>query len=48
MPLVSMKEMMLKGNKEGYAIGPFKLNNLEYGQAILDAAQEEQLPVIHV
>lgn len=34
MPLVSMKEMRLKGNKEGYA------------QAILEAAEKEQLPVI--
>lgn len=46
MPLVSMKEMMLKGNEEGYAIGQFNLNNLEYAQAILEAAEEEQSPVI--
>src|SRR5699024_2502886 len=46
MPLVSMKEMMLKGNEEGYAIGQFNLNNLEYAQAILQAAEEEQSPVI--
>ena len=35
MALVSMKEMMIKGKKEGYAIGQFNLNNLEYTQAIL-------------
>jgi fructose-bisphosphate aldolase class II len=46
MALVSMKEMMIKGKKEGYAIGQFNLNNLEYTQAILLAAQEEQSPVI--
>lgn len=46
MPLVSMKEMMIKGKKEGYAIGQFNLNNLEYTQAILQAAEEEQSPVI--
>ena len=46
MALVSMKEMMIKGKKEGYAIGQFNLNNLEYTQAILQAAQEEQSPVI--
>ncbi len=46
MALVSMKEMMIKGKKEGYAIGQFNLNNLEYTQAILKAAQEEQSPVI--
>lgn len=46
MALVSMKEMMIKGKKEGYAIGQFNLNNLEYAQAILQAAEEEQSPVI--
>lgn len=46
MALESMKDMMIKGKKEGYAIGQFNLNNLEYTQAILQAAQEEQSPVI--
>lgn len=46
MSLVSMKDMMIKGKKEGYAIGQFNLNNLEYTQAILEAAEEEQSPVI--
>lgn len=46
MALVSMKEMMIKGKNEGYAIGQFNLNNLEYAQAILQAAEEEQSPVI--
>lgn len=46
MALVSMKEMMIKGKKEGYAIGQFNINNLEYTQAILQAAEEEQSPVI--
>ncbi len=46
MALVSMKEMMIKAKKEGYAIGQFNINNLEYGQAILQAAEEEQSPVI--
>ncbi|WP_172371329.1 class II fructose-bisphosphate aldolase [Sporosarcina jiandibaonis] len=46
MALVSMREMMIKGKKEGYAIGQFNLNNLEYTQAILQAAEEEQSPVI--
>ena len=45
-PLVSMKEMMIKGKQEGYAIGQFNLNNLEFTQAILLAAQEENSPVI--
>ncbi|MEK4023579.1 MULTISPECIES: class II fructose-bisphosphate aldolase [Sporosarcina] len=46
MPLVSMKEMMIQGKKQGYAIGQFNLNNLEYTQAILQAAEEEKSPVI--
>ncbi|GKV69134.1 fructose-bisphosphate aldolase [Sporosarcina sp. NCCP-2716] len=46
MALESMKEMMIKGKREGYAIGQFNLNNLEYTQAILKAAQAEQSPVI--
>lgn len=46
MPLVSMKEMMIKGKQEGYAIGQFNLNNLEFTQGILQAAQEENSPVI--
>ena len=29
MALVSMKEMMIKAKKEGYAIGQFNINNLE-------------------
>lgn len=46
MALVSMKEMMIKGKNEGYAIGQFNVNNLEYAQAILQAAEEERSPVI--
>ncbi|MBO8175948.1 class II fructose-bisphosphate aldolase [Aeribacillus pallidus] len=46
MPLVSMTEMLNKAKKEGYAVGQFNLNNLEFTQAILQAAQEEKSPVI--
>ncbi|MCQ6264932.1 class II fructose-1,6-bisphosphate aldolase [Fictibacillus sp. WQ 8-8] len=46
MPLVSMKEMLEKGKAEGYAVGQFNINNLEFTQAILKAAQEEKSPVI--
>ena len=38
--------MLEKGKAEGYAVGQFNLNNLEFTQAILQAAQEEQSPVI--
>ncbi|MBD8025477.1 fructose-bisphosphate aldolase [Ureibacillus sp. Re31] len=46
MPLVSMKEMLIKAKEEGYAVGQFNINNLEFTQAILLAAEEEKSPVI--
>lgn len=46
MPLVSMKEMLNTAKDNGYAVGQFNLNNLEYAQAILEAAEEEKSPVI--
>jgi fructose-bisphosphate aldolase class II len=35
MPLVSMTEMLNKAKDEGYAVGQFNINNLEFFQAIL-------------
>ncbi|GGJ74097.1 fructose-bisphosphate aldolase class II [Anoxybacillus voinovskiensis] len=46
MPLVSMKEMLDKALAEKYAVGQFNINNLEWTQAILAAAEEEKSPVI--
>lgn len=46
MPLVSMKEMLDTAKEKGYGVGQFNLNNLEYTQAILQAAEEEKSPVI--
>jgi fructose-bisphosphate aldolase class II len=46
MPLVSMTEMLNKAKDEHYAVGQFNLNNLEFAQAILQAAEEEKSPVI--
>src|SRR5699024_3454744 len=46
MSLVSMKDMLNKAKDNGYAVGQFNVNNLEYAQAILQAAEEEQSPVI--
>ncbi|MFD2209930.1 class II fructose-1,6-bisphosphate aldolase [Virgibacillus halophilus] len=46
MPLVSMKEMLQKAKENHYAVGQFNLNNLEYAQAVLLAAEEEKSPVI--
>lgn len=46
MPLVSMTEMLNKAKDGGYAVGQFNINNLEYTQAILQAAEAEKSPVI--
>lgn len=46
MPLVSMKEMLEEAKAGGYAVGQFNINNLEFTQAILQAAEEENSPVI--
>jgi fructose-bisphosphate aldolase, class II len=46
MPLVSMKEMLNKALEGKYAVGQFNINNLEWTQAILAAAEEERSPVI--
>lgn len=46
MPFVSMTEMLKKAKAEHYAVGQFNLNNLEFTQAILLAAEEEKSPVI--
>ena len=45
MPLVSMKEMLIDAKENGYAVGQYNLNNLEFTQAILEASQENA-PVI--
>lgn len=46
MPLVSMKEMLIKAKEEKYAVGQFNINNVEWTAAILDKAQELNSPVI--
>jgi len=46
MQLVSMKEMLNQAKDNSYAVGQFNVNNLEYAQAILEAAEEENSPVI--
>jgi fructose-bisphosphate aldolase class II len=46
MPLVSMTDMLKKAKEEHYAVGQFNINNLEFTQAILLAAEEEKSPVI--
>ena len=46
MGLVSAKGMLDKAFKEGYAVGHFNINNLEWTKAILLTAQEMNSPVI--
>ena len=46
MSLVTTKEMFEKSMKEHFAIGAFNINNMEFIQAITDAAQKEKSPVI--
>ena len=44
--LVTTKDMFEKSMKEGFAIGAFNVNNMEFIQAITDAAAENNSPVI--
>ncbi len=46
MPLVNMKVMLEKAKEGKYAVGQFNINNLEWTQGILKAAQEKDSPVI--
>lgn len=46
MPLVSTTDMLKKAYEGGYAIGAFNVNNMEIVQGIVDAAKEEQSPLI--
>ncbi len=46
MTLVSAKDMLNKAAKEGYAVGQFNINNLEWTKAVLLTAQELKAPVI--
>lgn len=46
MPLVTSKEMFKKAYEGQYAIGAFNVNNMEIIQGIVDAAKEENAPLI--
>lgn len=46
MPLVTTKDMFKKSMKEHFAIGAFNVNNMEIIQGIVDAAAEQNSPVI--
>ncbi len=44
--LVTGKELLEHADKNGYAVGAFNVNNMEIVQAIIEAAEETQSPVI--
>ncbi len=46
MPLISAKKILDDANKNGYAVGAFNANNMEFLQAIFDAAVAEKSPII--
>lgn len=46
MAFVSLREMMLKAQKGGYAIGAFNVENMEMAQAVVAASEEMNAPVI--
>lgn len=46
MPLVSMNEFLPKARAERFAVGQFNMNNLEFAQAITEAAMELKSPLI--
>lgn len=46
MALVSVTELLLRADREGYAVGAFNANNMEIIQAIVEAAEKENSPVI--
>ena len=46
MPLVSGTEIFKAARKGGYAVGAFNTNNLEWTQALLEAAQAKNAPVL--
>ena len=46
MPLVSMNEFLPKAKAGKFAVGQFNMNNLEFAQAITEAAMEEKSPFI--
>lgn len=46
MPLTTSKALLLDAQKAGYAVGAFNIENMEMAQAVIEAAQEVQAPVI--
>ncbi len=47
MPLVSMRQLLDEAAKGGYGVGAFNVNDMEQIQAIMGAAQGNQLAGHH-
>jgi fructose-bisphosphate aldolase class II len=47
MPLVSMNAFLPKAKEKKFAVGQFNMNNLEFAQAIMEAAMELKSPFIY-
>ncbi len=46
MPITTFKDMLLKAQKDGYAVAAFNVENMEMAQAVVAAAEELRSPVI--
>lgn len=46
MSVVNTKEMLLKAQKDKYAVGAFNIENMEMAQAVIETAEEMNSPVI--
>ncbi len=46
MPFVTSKELLLKADKEGYAVGAFNVENMEMVMAVIKACEELRAPAI--
>ena len=46
MPLVPMKDLLVKAKAQGYAVGAFSIVDYATLQAVVDAAEEERAPAI--
>ena len=46
MSVGSFKDVLQDGLRNNYAVGQFNINNLEWTQAIVEVANEEDSPVI--
>ena len=46
MPLVSLRQLLDEAAKKNYGVGAFNVNDMEQIQAIMEAADETESPVI--